>query len=51
MSVVQNLTILENDFAFLLKMSENQDEFLKSLFFDLQKFVIPQKKNPRKNHH
>jgi hypothetical protein len=28
------------DYAFLLKMSENQDEFLKSIFFDLQKSVI-----------
>ena len=39
-----------SNFVFLLKMLENQDEFLKSLFFDLQKCVIPQT-NPQKNHH
>ena len=33
-----------SDFAFLLKMSENQAAFLKSSFFDLQICVIPQKK-------
>ena len=46
-SVVQNLSILE---AILLKMSKNQATFLKSLFFDLQICVIPQK-NPQKNPH
>ena len=39
-----------NDNAFLLKMSENQADFLKSSFFDLQKCETPQK-NPQKNRH
>ena len=39
-----------DEYAFLLKKSENQDDFLKSLFFDLQECVIPQK-NPQKNRH
>ena len=29
-----------DNYEFLMKTSENQDEFLKSLFFDLQKCVI-----------
>ena len=35
------------DKAFLLKMSENQDNFLISLYFDQQKCVMPQT-NPQK---
>ena len=43
-SVTQNLMISEMIAnAFLLKRSENQDDFLKSLFFDLQKFVTSKK--------
>ena len=39
-----------DDYAFLLKKSENQDDFLKSLFFDLQKCVIPQKNSQEDPH-
>ena len=49
-SVMDQFDDFRDDYAFLLKKSENQDDFLKSLFFDLQKCVIPQK-NPQKNRH
>ena len=35
-------------FVYCLKKSENQDDFLKSSFFDLQKCAIPQKKSSEK---
>ena len=50
---IYNFSVAPNfrdEYAFLLKKSENQDDFLKSLFFDLQECVIPQK-NPQKNRH
>jgi hypothetical protein len=42
---------LRNDYVFLLKKSENQDNFLKPLFFDLQKCVIVPQKHRQKNRH
>ena len=35
-------------FVYCLKKSENQNDFLKSSFFDLQKCAIPQKKSLEK---
>ena len=42
-SLAQNLTILESTMWFCRKSQENSNNFLKSLFLDLQKCIIPQK--------
>ena len=52
---VYNISVAQFDdfrdnYEFLLKISENQDESLKSLFFDFKKCVIPQE-NLQKNQH